>query len=58
MPLKHNAMLVAMLAYLASEDPQRVPREPRVTAIDPTTGKPSPWSTCIPPARNWAQGRH
>src|SRR5262249_28662206 len=26
--LKSNAMLIAMLAYVASEDPQRLPREP------------------------------
>jgi carboxypeptidase Q len=39
--LKYNAMLVATLAYLASEDPQRVLRE-RATTIDPKTGKPTP----------------
>ncbi len=55
--LKYNAILVAMFAYLASEDSQRVPREPRVTAIDPKTGKPSAWPTCTTPARNWAQRR-
>ena len=55
--LKNNAMLVAMLAYLASEDPQRIPREPRVTSIDPRTGKPTTWPVCASPARNWAQRR-
>jgi Zn-dependent M28 family amino/carboxypeptidase len=54
--LKYNAMLVAMLAYLAAEDPQRVPRE-RATTSDPKTGKPAPWPACIPPARSWAQRR-
>ena len=37
--LRHNAMLVAMLAYQASEDPQRVPRE-RAPPTDPRTGRP------------------
>jgi carboxypeptidase Q len=54
--LKYNATLVATLAYLASEDPQRVPRE-RATTIDLKTGKPAPWPTCIPPARRWAERR-
>jgi len=55
--LKYNAMLAAMLVYLASEDPERVPREPRVTSIDRKTGKPAAWPTCGTPARNWAQRR-
>jgi len=54
--LKYNAMLVAMLAYLAAEDPRRVPRE-HATTIDPKTGRPTPWPSCGPPARNWAQRR-
>lgn len=53
--LKNNAALVAMLAYRASEDPERVPREPRVTATNPKTGQPTPWPTCKPSARNWSQ---
>jgi hypothetical protein len=55
--LKYNAVLVALLAYLASEDPQRVPRVPQVTPSDPKTGKPSAWPACTTPARNWAQRR-
>ena len=55
--LKYNAVLVATLAYLASEDGERVPREPRLTATDPRTGKPSAWPKCTTPARNWAQRR-
>src|SRR5947207_3295267 len=54
--LKNNAVLVAILAYLASEDPQRVPRQAPPT--DPKTGKSSSLPVCIPPARNWAQRRH
>ena len=55
--LNYNARLIAMLAYLASEDPERVPRERAASPTDPKTGKPSPWPACIPPARNWAQRR-
>jgi carboxypeptidase Q len=55
--LKHNAMLVAMLAYLASEDPERVPRERVAPPTDSRTGKPSSQPACIPPARTWAQRR-
>jgi hypothetical protein len=45
--LKHNATLLAMLAYLASEDPERMPRDildplPR----NPQTGQPAQWVPC------------
>ena len=56
--LKNNATLFAMLAYLASEDAQRVPREPRATPTDPRTGQPTPWLACTPPARSSAQSRY
>ena len=55
--LKTNAALFAMLAYLASEDPQRVPRE-RIAATDAKTGQPTAFPSCIPPLRNWAQYEH
>jgi carboxypeptidase Q len=55
--LKHNAILAAMLAYMAAEDAERIPREPRVTRVDQRTGKPAPWPTCPTPARNWSQRR-
>ena len=41
--LKENATLVAMLAYAASEDPERVPRDRAVLPIDPDTGEPREW---------------
>jgi hypothetical protein len=53
--LKTNAMIIAMLAYLASEDAQRIPREPRVTRTDSRTGRPTPWPACTPPARSSVQ---
>ena len=55
--LRTNAALVAMLAYLASEDPERVPREARITPTDSRSGQPTARSACIQPARSWAQSR-
>jgi Zn-dependent M28 family amino/carboxypeptidase len=44
--LKENATLAAMLAYAASEDPERVPRDRAVQPIDPRTGEPRVWPAC------------
>lgn len=49
--LKNNATLAAMLAYLASEDPERVPRDRAVLPIDPRTGQPREWLPCRPANR-------
>ena len=46
--LKNNATLTAMLAYLASEDPQTMPRN---KAVDPATGQPIDWTTCAKATR-------
>jgi carboxypeptidase Q len=43
--LKNNATLAAMLAYAASEDPDKVPREKSVLPLRPN-GTPRPWPTC------------
>jgi hypothetical protein len=43
--LKRNATLTAMLAYLASEDPESVPRERRLPGMT-ATGQPGSWPTC------------
>ena len=43
--VESNATLVAMLAYLASED-DRVPRDRRVMPVDPRTGEVRVWPTC------------
>lgn len=43
--LKRNATLTAMLAYLASEDPETVPRDRRIPAIT-SSGQPGSWPTC------------
>ena len=50
--LKNNATLAAMLAYAASEDPERVPRDRTVLPIDPRTGEPRQWVQCFPPRRS------
>ncbi len=43
--LKNNATLTAMLAYMASEDPERVSRARRELPPD-ADGKPTPWPSC------------
>ncbi len=50
--LKNNATLAALLAYAASEDPARVPRE--VTVLPPTeSGRARSWPRCFPPQRSY-----
>ncbi len=49
--LKNNVVLVACLAYLASEDPQSVGRERRVLPPDKGTGKPGEWPAVKEPVR-------
>jgi hypothetical protein len=44
--LKENATLAAMLAYAASEDPERVPNDRALLPVDPATGEPRTWMTC------------
>jgi hypothetical protein len=52
--LRNNATLAAMLAYMASEDPDRVSRAKRELPPD-AEGKPTPWPTCAPPRRSSAE---
>ena len=49
--LKQNATLVAMLAYLASEEPVLMARDRRVMPADPTTGAARSWPDCAKAAR-------
>jgi carboxypeptidase Q len=49
--LRNNAVLTAMLVYLASEDPQRMPRERRVMPVNPQTGQQMEWPECGRAAR-------
>ena len=48
--LKSNATLVAMLTYLASEDPTTVPRDRRIMPPTPA-GAPGEWPACQTPPR-------
>ncbi len=49
--LRSNATLAAILAYAASEDPERVSRERSLLGPDPNTGAPRQWPTTCSPAR-------
>lgn len=51
--LRNNATLAAMLAYMTSEDPERVPNDTRVLPTDPPAGVPSTWPPCREPRRSW-----
>ncbi len=50
--LRNNATLAAMVAYMASEDPDRVPNDTRVLPMNPRTGRPGTWPQCRPPRRS------
>ena len=50
--LRNNATLAAMLAYGASEDPERVEVELRSLPDNPRTGQPGTWPQCRPPRRS------
>lgn len=56
--VRNNAVLTAMLVYLASEDPERTPRTPR-TAFerDPLTGAESAWPECEEARRSYDERR-
>jgi carboxypeptidase Q len=49
--LESNAVLAAILAYAASEDPERVSRDRALLGPDPITGAPRQWPTSCAPAR-------
>jgi hypothetical protein len=44
--LQANATLAAMLAYLASEDPERLSRDRAALPVDPATGRQTAWPEC------------
>jgi Zn-dependent M28 family amino/carboxypeptidase len=54
--LRNNATLAAMLAYAASEDPERVPSDMRVLPPDPGSGEAGQWPRCRPPRRSAGAG--
>jgi hypothetical protein len=49
--LRNNATLAAMLAYLASEDPEKMPRDRRILPPGPG-GQRQNWPACNPPRRS------
>ncbi|HEV2147148.1 MAG TPA: M20/M25/M40 family metallo-hydrolase [Longimicrobiaceae bacterium] len=53
--VRNNAILTAMLAYLASEEPTRIPRDRRVVSPANARGAPGAWPTCRQPARASSQ---
>ena len=53
--VRENAMLVAMLAYAASEDPERVGRERRSVMPPDSEGTPTTWPACRDGFRSWSQ---
>jgi hypothetical protein len=53
--VRNNATLVAMLTYLASEDPTRMPRNRRTAMTNTRTGEAVTWPACQQPARTSGQ---
>ena len=50
--LLSNAILTAILAYKASEAPEKVSNTKRVMPVDPKTGTPRPWPNVRKPRRS------
>jgi hypothetical protein len=53
--VRDNAVLVAMLAYLAAEDPETVSRDQRVLGVNRRTGGQATWPACEPPDRSYSR---
>src|SRR5690554_1879176 len=49
--VRSNAILTAILTYMASEDPETTSREKREMPLDPETGEPRPWPSQRPLVR-------
>lgn len=49
--VRNNAILTAILVYMASEDPTNTSREKSVLPVDPKTGKPGAWPVLTKPIR-------
>lgn len=49
--VRNNAILTAIMAYAASEDPQKTSREKIVLPVNPRTGEPSAWPVPRSPTR-------
>jgi hypothetical protein len=55
--LKNNATLFAMLAYLAAEEDELMPRDRRVLPVSSRTGEQMTWPECRAPMRSWGEYR-
>ncbi|HUR00779.1 MAG TPA: M28 family peptidase [Gemmatimonadaceae bacterium] len=54
--LRNNAILVATLVYLASEDPDpMISRQARANLFDQRTGANAAWPACTRPPRSWEE---
>jgi hypothetical protein len=51
--IRNNATLTAMLAFLAAEEPDQLPRERRVNIVGPG-GRPAEWPTCGKALRDYS----
>jgi hypothetical protein len=55
--LKNNATLFAVLAYLAAEEDELMPRDQRVLPVSRRTGEQMTWPECEAPMRSWEEYR-
>jgi hypothetical protein len=53
--VRNNAILTAILTYMASEDPERTSREKAVLPVDPRTGEQREWPSPREPNREGGQ---
>lgn len=53
--VRNNAILTAVMAYMASEDPEHTSREKASLSIDPRTGEQREWPTPREPKREGGQ---
>ncbi len=53
--VRNNVILTAILAYMASEDPERASREKAILSINPRTGERREWPTPRSPDREGGQ---
>ncbi len=54
--VRRNAVLTAMLVYMAANDPRSTPRVQRIPGANPFTGRPSAgWPKCTPAQRDFSQ---
>jgi carboxypeptidase Q len=51
--VRDNAILVAMLTYMAAEDPEFMDRERANLGVNPRTGEPMTWPACGTAMRRW-----